>query len=128
MKYHAVTENHLYSKAYSSGKKQITHNVVVYAMRDYTAEKLRKARPDKKYINRIGLTVSKKVGGAVERNRVKRIIREGYRQIDRSFDLKKGYIIIIVARAASLNAKSIDIFQDLKYAMKKLNMYHNNNK
>lgn len=123
MKYCAVTENHLYSKAYASGRKQITNTVVVYVMKDFTAEKLRRARPDKQYINRIGLTVSKKIGGAVKRNRVKRIIREAYRRLDSTYDLKKGYIVIIVARNASVISDSTDVFGDLRYAMRKLNMY-----
>jgi len=46
--------------------------------------------------NRLGITVSKKVGNSVTRNRVKRLIRESYRQLEA--DLIKGKDIVVVAR------------------------------
>ncbi len=127
MKYNSVKENHLYSKAYSKGKKQVTKHVVIYVLRDFAAEKIRCTRPDKKRINRIGITVSKKLGGAVKRNRIKRIIREAYRKLDVSEQLKKGYIIIIVARTAAVNAKTDDIYKDLFYASNKLEIISHKN-
>ena len=41
MKYNSVKENHLYSKAYSKGKKQVTKHIVVYVLRDYAAGKVK---------------------------------------------------------------------------------------
>ena len=49
--------------------------------------------------NRLGITVSKKVGGAVQRNRAKRRLKEIYRT--NFHRLKKGYNIVIVARTAA---------------------------
>ena len=109
MKYRAIGENHLYGKAYAKGKKCVAARVVVYVLRDYRAEALRRADPLKRPINRIGLTVTKKLGGAVVRSRVKRILREGN-------------LIVIVARSGSVTAKSTDIAKDLKYAFRKLGM------
>ena len=121
MKYRAIGENHLYGKAYAKGKKCVAARVVVYVLRDYRAEALRRD-PLKRPINRIGLTVTKTLGGAVVRSRVKRILREGYRAVDRENVIAKGNLIVIVARSGSVTAKSTDIAKDLKYAFRKLGM------
>ncbi len=122
MKLRAITENHLYSKAYSRGKKFVGRFVVVYILPDYAASKLAKANPQKEKINRVGITVTKKLGSAVIRNRAKRIIREGYRLSDKSAKIRRGFLIVIVARGNIIKAKSTDIERDLTSAFKKLGM------
>ncbi len=47
-------------------------------------------------ITRLGLTVSRKTGNAVKRNRVKRLIREFFRLNDTYFP--QGYDIVIAAK------------------------------
>ena len=59
MKFRAICENHLYSKAYSKGKRAVTAALAVYVLPDYEAKRLAKAHPQKKTVNRIGLTTSK---------------------------------------------------------------------
>jgi len=120
MKHIAIGENHLYSKTYAKGNKFIGRNVVVYILKDLKATRLMKANPQKEYVNRIGLTVSKKLGKAHVRNRVKRILREGLRQTEKDNNLKKGYLIVLVARAGALTATSQDIRCDLERAIKAL--------
>jgi ribonuclease P protein component len=46
--------------------------------------------------SRLGLSVSRKVGGAVQRNRVKRCLREAFRQL--APDLPKALNVMVVAR------------------------------
>ena len=125
MKHIAIKENHLYSKAYAKGQKFVTRNAVVYILKDFRAEKLMLANPMKEYVNRIGLTVSKKLGGAVVRNRVKRILREGLRQAEQDLNLKKGYLIVLVARSSASDAKSDQIKRELTKAFHSLNMIEN---
>lgn len=112
----------MYSKAYTKGKKCVAKRVVVYVLRDFKAEALRRANPEKKRINRIGLTVTKKLGGAVVRSRVKRILREGYRAVDRADPVRTGNLIVLVARDAAVRAKSDEIARDLRYAFHSLGM------
>ena len=122
MKHIAIGENHLYSKAYAKGKKFVAHNVIVYVLKDLKSEKLKNANPMKEHINRIGLTVSKKLGGAVVRNRVKRILREGLRQTEKNFDIEKGHLVVLVARPICVNAKSTNIALDIEKAFKMLKL------
>ena len=124
MKHIAISENHLYSKTYAKGQKFVAKNVIVYILRDLKAKKLMEANPQKKYINRVGITVSKKLGKAHTRNRVKRILREGLRQTEKSFETKKGNLIVLVARNSAVLAKTQDIAIDIERAFKALNLIH----
>ena len=123
MKFRAIKENHLYSKAYSKGKRAVTSALAVYILPDYAAKRLAKAHPEKKVVNRIGLTTSTKLGGAIVRNRCRRIMREGLRLLEKEKTLKVGYLIVIAARSASVDLKSTDIKQQLDSAFTKLGMY-----
>lgn len=122
MKQLAITENHLYSKAYSRGKKYIGRNVVIYVLNDYKAEKIRRANPMKQRLNRVGLTVTKKLGGAVVRSRVKRVLREAYRLTEKEYGVRRGFLVVIVARETAVKAKMQDIRTDLVNGFTKLGM------
>ena len=122
MKNIAVKENHLYQKAYAKGKKSIGKYTVLYVMRDFKAAAFMRANPRKNYINRVGLTVTKRIGGAVVRNRVKRILREGYRLCEKELPLRRGRIVIIVARDAAKGAKSTEIYNEMKKQFADLGM------
>lgn len=61
---------------------------------------------------RLGLTVSKKIGNAVLRNRIKRNIREYYRTNRHSF--KTGWDINVIARSGAGSLESDQIFSSLR--------------
>jgi ribonuclease P protein component len=67
-------------------------------------------------INRLGITVSKKTGNAVKRNRVKRLVRESFRLHQNAFPA--GHDIVFVAN------KGIEglMFSDLKEELSETNM------
>ena len=123
MKFRAICENHLYSKAYSKGKRAVTSALAVYVLPDYAAKRLAKSHPEKKVMNRIGLTTSKALGTAVVRSRCRRIMREALRLIEKERPLKVGYLIVIAARHAAVNMKSTEIKVHLAEALTKLGMY-----
>ena len=123
MKFTAICENHLYSKAYSKGKRAVTSALAVYVLPDYAARRLAKAHPLKKTVNRIGLTATKTLGGAVVRSRVRRILREGLRAVEKERELKVGFLIVIAARKSAVDMKSNDVKRELDAAFTKLGMF-----
>lgn len=121
MKNIAIKENHLYNKAYKRGKSFVGKYVAVYLLRDFTADKLMRANPQKKYVNRIGLSVSKKLGSAVQRNRAKRVIRAAFDTV--KGELKTGNLIVISARFAINGKKSTVVADELRLAFAKLEAF-----
>lgn len=122
MKFYAISENHLYRNAFKNGRRKSSRSLAVYVLRDRKAALLKKANPEKKTINRIGIQASKKVGGAVARNRAKRVIREAYRKIDNEYGIKQGWLIVITPYPQAAELKMQDIFRDLRYCLGKLDM------
>ena len=120
MKNIAIRENHLYNKTYRRGKNYVGKLVAVYVLKDYAANKIAKANPEKKYLNRVGISVSKKLGGAVVRNRAKRIVRAAYDTVKN--ELKTGNLIVISVRTAATKKKSTDVALELRTAFESLQM------
>ena len=82
--------NYEFRRLYSKGKSAVTPCLVVYA---------RRAGRDR---NRIGFTVSTKLGHAVVRNRVRRRLREIYRLHEAEF--RPGTELVVVARTRAVTA------------------------
>jgi ribonuclease P protein component len=55
----------------------------------------------------------------VVRNRVKRILRAAYREFEAAGELKHGYLVVLNARNAAVDAKSTDIVRELRHAFRK---------
>ena len=113
-KLYPLCENHLFSKAYRKGKSNAGKYIAVYVLKNYGGKK--EAFPRTK----LGITVNKKLGKAVKRSRVKRIIRAAYRE--NMPYMKQGYIVIIAARGAAFDkgVKSTDIARQLRKSLEKL--------
>jgi ribonuclease P protein component len=126
MKLVAIKENHLFGKAYAKGKRYTTRLVSVYCLKDLASGKIKKQLRLDTPTNRIGISASKKVGGAVQRNRAKRVVRAGLAQLSERYSIRGGNLIVIAVRASAVNAKSTDIEKDLFYAFKKLDLINFN--
>lgn len=87
----SLKENAVFRRLYYKGASAGNRYLVVYCRRNGL---------DK---NRLGLTVSTKLGHAVVRNRMRRRLREIYRADEGS--LLHGYDIVIVARSAAIEAE-----------------------
>jgi ribonuclease P protein component len=77
-----------FERVYRQGRSTANRHLVLYTFPNATSE-----RP------RLGLSVSRKVGGAVERNRVKRLLREAFAQTEAK--LRAGQDVVVVARPGS---------------------------
>ena len=107
----AIKLNKEFKSLYYRGGCQVSRRVVFYYRKN-------KRLND---INRLGLTVSKKVGNAVMRNRVRRLIKENWRL--REDLISTGYDIVIVARAASAGATYAEIGKDIDYLLRKCGLF-----
>ena len=81
--------NHIFRRLYSTSGFANAY-LVLYARKNRTGT------------NRVGITVSKKLGHAVVRNRVRRRLREVYRLNEANF--QPGWDIVVVARTKSIHA------------------------
>lgn len=121
MKYTTLKEHHLYNKTFQKGARFSGRFLSVFVLRDYAAKRLAKENPTKKAYNRFGVAVTKKVGGAVQRSRAKRILRAGYRAVEP--ELKTGFLVVVHPRQEILQAKSTDVERELRKGFAKLGMF-----
>ena len=119
MKIYSLDQNYLFAKAYRNGLRVSSRSLTLYVLRDKAAARISKTVPGGGQVNRLGISASKKIGGAVQRNRAKRVIREAYRQIDGEETLKKGWLLVISARTPATVLKMNEVRRDLKYCLYK---------
>ena len=103
-----LKKNYEFHRLYSKGKSAVTPFLVVYA------------RKGRRRGNRIGFTVSNKLGKAVVRNRVRRRLREIYRLHETEFPL--GTELVVVARARAVTGTYRQLETAFLSACKKLEL------
>ena len=90
----SLKSNRDFKTVYSRGKSYANKYLVMYVLENGTD------------LNRLGISVSKKVGNSVVRHRITRLIRESYRLHEDMFN--SGLDIVVVAR---VNAKEVKYAQ-----------------
>ena len=83
-RYESLKNNRDFQSVYRTGKSYANKYLVMYILENRTD------------MNRVGISVSKKVGNSIVRHRLTRVIRECVRL--NSECIKSGYDIVIVAR------------------------------
>lgn len=100
-----LRKNHQFKKVYKSGKSRVAdHTVIIFR------------KNDENY-NRLGISISKKVGKSVVRHRLKRLYSEAFYRL--KDEMKKGYDIIIVARKGAAVLKFADVLNELSRLLKR---------
>lgn len=104
--------NKEFRRAYARGKSFVSAGFVTYAFVTRGSDV------------RFGITVSKKLGGAVMRNRAKRLITAAFRECIPHINC--GCDIVFVARNAIFRMKSYDIAKELKKQLISAEMWKEN--
>ena len=103
--------NSQFRRIYKSGKSCARPTLVLYARQNGTSG------------NRLGITVSKKIGKAHLRNRAKRRLREVFRL--NSSSLKSGYDFVVVSRGRTPYAPFAALCEDFLLAAKDVGVLNN---
>jgi ribonuclease P protein component len=106
-----LTEPQQYERIHSQGHSRTSGPVVMKVM------------PNDLEISRYGITVSRRVGKAVTRNRVKRRIRE----ILRKTVFKPGWDMVFIARTSAAESSFVGLSNNIKSLLIRENMIETRN-
>ncbi len=106
MKITTIKSNRDFQRIYRRGRSFVSPALVTYALKT------------KNHNLRIGITTSKKVGKAVNRNRSRRVIRAAFYHLNA--DNSASYDIIFVARTRTAFVKSYEVERYMREHFKKL--------
>ena len=95
----SLKKNSDFKNVYENGISFANKYLVMYVLENQTQK------------NRIGISVSKKVGNSVIRHRITRLIRESYRLHEDMFN--SGLDIVVIARVNAKNSNYWDIVSEL---------------
>ncbi len=101
MKSEKIILNKDFKRVYGRGNSHVSPLLVTYVLKNNSGKL------------RIGITTGKKIGGAVERNRARRVIAAAFRETISKIDCN-GADIVFVARTKTVSAKSYNVAAAMK--------------
>lgn len=104
-----LTKREYFDKVYRHGKSTANHQFVLYY----------KARPEQETF-RLGVSVSKKLGNAVVRNRIRRMLKEIVRL--NAARIPGGYDLIIIARKPAAEMDYHDMEKSVLHVLKRASL------
>ena len=103
----SLKKNRDFQKVYRSGKSLANKYLIMYILRNDSDR------------NRLGISVSKKVGNSVVRHHLTRLIRENYRLLEEHFQCGLDIIVIVRPSAKEIN------YHEMESALIHLGKLHN---
>ena len=74
-------------------------------------------------INFLGIAISSKIAKAVKRNKIKRLIRESYKNLENNIDTSNSIIFLWKKKVNIEEATYENIMKDIEYILKKANIF-----
>ncbi len=99
-----------FQKVYKYGKSAANHQLVVYYL-PVAGEPAFRA----------GISISKKIGGAVVRNRMKRVLKEIIRGMEAS--IAPGYYLVFIVRKPALEMEFAELQKSVIHVIKRTGLY-----
>lgn len=100
----SLKKRHQFHCVYNNGRSKANKYLVMYVIKNSSDE------------NRLGISVSKKIGNSVVRSRVTRLIREAYRLSEDN--IQRGYDIAIIARPSMKETTYWETLRSLNHLLK----------
>src|SRR5690625_2283793 len=107
-----IKKNDEFQYIFNNGKSFANRQLVMYYV----------AKPKQEHF-RVGLSVGKKIGNAVTRNRIKRYLRQAFQELER--DIKHELDIVIIARQPTKDMDFYEVKRSLSHLLYKQRLLNN---
>lgn len=109
-KAYRIKKNSEFQEIFQTGKSFANRELVIYYKENHDQAHFR-----------IGISVGKKIGNAVTRNRIKRYIRESFIKLESK--IKPEYDIIIIARKPTIHMSCTELQNSLVHLLRKQKLF-----
>lgn len=105
-----LKKNYEFKNVLTRGKRYFGKYIDIYIIRNNLSE------------NKLGIAISSKLTNSVNRNKIKRLIRENYRIIENQINVGNSFVILWKKNRSIEEANFFNIKQDLNEIMKQANI------